>query len=47
MMDVQSYKAGQDKKWNNKGTTKVGEIAKKVQERRFKWYGHVMRRMEH
>ena len=28
-----------------KGTTKVGEIAKKVQERRLKWY--VMRREEH
>ena len=25
-------------------TTKVGEIARKVQERRLKWYGHVMRR---
>ena len=30
-----------------RGTTKVGEIAKKVQERRLKWYGHVMRREEH
>ncbi len=29
-----------------RGTTKVGEIAKKVQERRLKWYGHVMRREE-
>ena len=29
------------------GTTKVGEITKKVQERRLKWYGHVMRREEH
>ena len=27
-------------------TTKVGEITKKVQERRLKWYGHVMRREE-
>ena len=26
--------------------SKVGEIAKKVQERRLKWYGHVMRREE-
>ena len=26
-----------------KGTTKVGEIAKKVHERRLKRYGHVMR----
>ena len=28
-------------------TTKVVEITKKVQERRLKWYGHVMRREEH
>ena len=27
--------------------TKVGEITKKVQERRLKWYGHVMRREAH
>ena len=25
---------------------KVGEIAKKVQERRLKWYGHLVRREE-
>ena len=25
----------------------MGEIAKKVQERRLKWYGHVARREEH
>ena len=30
-----------------RGTTKVGEITKKVQERRLKWYGRVMRREEH
>ena len=30
-----------------RGTTKVGEIAKKVQEWRLKWNGHVMRREEH
>ena len=30
-----------------RGTTKVGEVTKKVQERRLKWYGHVMRREEH
>ena len=30
-----------------RGTTKVGEITKKVQDRRFKWYEHVMRKMEH
>ena len=27
-----------------RGTTKVGEISKKVQESRLKWYGHVSRR---
>ena len=27
-------------------TTNVGEISKKVQERRTRWYGHVMRRDE-
>ena len=27
-----------------RGTTKVGEISKKVQESRSKWYGHVSRR---
>ena len=27
-----------------RGTTKVGEISKKVQKRRMRWYGHVMRR---
>ena len=30
-----------------RGTTKVGGITKKVQERRLKWYGQVMRREEH
>ena len=30
-----------------RGTTKLGEIAKKNLERRLKWYGHVMRREEH
>ena len=25
----------------------MGEITKKLQERRLKWYGHVMRREEH
>ena len=30
-----------------RGTTKVEEITKKVQERRLKWYGHVTRREEH
>ena len=29
-----------------RGTTKVEEITKKVQERRLKWQGHVMRREE-
>ena len=27
-----------------RGTTKVGEISKKVQESRLKWHGHVLRR---
>ena len=27
-----------------RGKTKVGEISKKVQESRLKWYGHVLRR---
>ena len=27
-----------------RGTTKVGEISKKVRENRLKWYGHVLRR---
>ena len=27
-----------------RGATKVGEISKKVQESRLKWYGHVLRR---
>ena len=27
-----------------RGTTKVGEMSKKVQESRLKWYGHVLRR---
>ena len=30
-----------------RGTTNVGEITKKVQERRLKWYGRVMKREEH
>ena len=29
-----------------RGTTKVAEISKKVQERRLQWYGHVMRQEE-
>ena len=29
-----------------RGTTKVGEISKKVQESRLKWYGHVLGREE-
>ena len=29
-----------------RGTSKVGKISKKVQERRLKWYGYVMRRDE-
>ena len=30
-----------------RGTTKVGEITKNVQERRSNWYGPVIRREEH
>ena len=30
-----------------RGTTKVGEISKKVQESRLKWYGHVLREEEY
>ena len=30
-----------------RGTMNMGEITKKVQERRLKWYGHVMRKEEH
>ena len=30
-----------------RGTTKEGEITKKVRERRLKWYGHVMGREEY
>ncbi len=29
-----------------RGTTKLGEISKKVQESRLKWYGHVLRRKD-
>ena len=29
-----------------RGTAKVGEISKKVQEGRLKWYGHVLKRAE-
>ena len=29
-----------------RGTTKVGEISKKVQQSRLKWYGYVLRREE-
>ena len=29
-----------------RGTTKVGEISKKVEESRLKWYGNVLRREE-
>ena len=30
-----------------RGITKVGVLSKKVQERRLKWFGHVMRREEY
>ena len=37
-----------DRTWSERirGTTKGGEISKKVQESRLKWYGHVLRREE-
>ena len=31
----------------SRGTTKVGEITKKIKERMLKWYVHVMRTEEH
>ena len=43
-MYVRSYKARQGKEWKNGEARKVGEIAKKVQERRRNWCGHMMRR---
>ena len=46
-VDVLRYKARQYKKLKNQGTMKVGEISKKVQERRWKGYGHAMRRQNH
>ena len=41
-MDVRSYEAEKIRNERIRGTTEVWEIAKKVQERRLKWY--VMRR---
>ena len=46
-MSVRSTKLDKIRNERIRGTTKVGEITKKVQERRLKWYGHVMRREEH
>ena len=46
-INVRSTKLEKIRNERIRGTTKVGEIAKKVQERRLKWYGHVMRREEH
>ena len=37
-MDECSHQAGQNKNERIKGKTKVGEISKKVQESRLKWY---------
>ena len=45
-MDEWSHQAGQNWNERNRGTTKVGEISKKVQESTLKWYGHVLRREE-
>ena len=45
---IQTYnrKDGFELKLKNKWDNESREIAKKVQERRLKWYGHVMRRKE-
>ncbi len=40
-------KLGKRRNERTSGTTKVGEITKKVKESRSKWYGHVMRREKH
>ena len=37
-------KLGRIRNERNRGTKKVGEMSKKVQESRLKWYGHVLRR---
>ena len=39
----------EERRWTKqeiRWTTKIGELSKKVQERRLQWYGHVMRREE-
>ena len=46
-MDVRSYELDTIRNERIRGTTKVGEITKKVHEIRLKWYWHVMRREEH
>ena len=46
-MGVRSYEARQDRNERIRGTTKVGETANNVEERRLRWYGHVLRREEH
>ena len=43
-MDVRSYEADKIIHEVIRGTAKVGEIAKKIQEKRSKWYRHAMRR---
>ena len=43
-MDAWSHQAGQNRNERIRGTTRVGEISKKVQESRLKLYGHVLRR---
>ena len=40
-------RTGQENKLKTTGTTNVGKITTNVEERRFKWCGHVMRREEH
>ena len=42
-MDVWCHKLDRISNGRIRGTTKVGQVAKKVQEIRLKWYGHVMK----
>ena len=46
-MDVPSYEADKIRNERTRRTTKVGEITKKVQHMRWKWYWHVMSRYKH
>ena len=46
-MSMLRWMSGVTKLDRIRGTAKVGEIFKKVQESRLKWYGHVLRREEY